>query len=138
MAFPKGPQGATQATAAFVNMDVVPKGSKRKDLAHTWLTYYTGLEMGRARLRLIGRANPRKEFYDTPEFKAEVAAHPQAARIPEMAAVGTVIPFLRATEVGKEVEPVLVEAGEGKRGPREALREAARLANQILSRPATG
>jgi multiple sugar transport system substrate-binding protein len=136
--FPKGPQGPAPAAATFVNMDVVPKGGKRKDLAHTWLTYYTGLEMGRARLRLIGRANPRKEFYDTPEFKAEVAAHPQAARIPEMAAVGAMIPFLRATEIGKEVEPVLVEAGEGKRGPREALREAARLANQILSRPATG
>jgi ABC-type glycerol-3-phosphate transport system substrate-binding protein len=136
MAYPKGPRGARRSTATFVNMDVVPKQARHKDLAYAWLTYYAGLEMARNRMRLIGRVNPRKDFYNTPEFKTAATSTPQLARIPEMAAVGNAVPFIRLSDLTRDVEPVLIETGEGKRSPKQGLADAARLANQILSRPA--
>jgi multiple sugar transport system substrate-binding protein len=134
MAFPKGPLGRSRSTNVFVNMDLVPRGSKRKDAAAAWLTYYAGLEMGRERMRRIGRLNPRKAFYDSAEFKEAVADQAQTGRIPDLASVGNAYPYLRFTEVTRDAQPYFAEALAGKRSPKEAVREAARAANGILGR----
>ena len=132
MAFPKGPLGRSRSTNVFVNMDLVPKGSKRKDAAAAWLTYYAGLEMGRERMRRIGRLNPRKAFYDSAEFKEAVADQAQTGRIPDLNAVGNAYPFLRFTEVTRDARPYFTDALESRRSPKDAVREAARAANAVL------
>jgi ABC-type glycerol-3-phosphate transport system substrate-binding protein len=132
MAFPRGPLGRRRSTNVFVNMDVVPRASRRKDAAAAWLAYYTGLEMGRERMRRIGRLNPRKAFYDSAEFKEATAEQAQTGRIPDLASVGNPYPYLRFTEVTRDARPFFAESIEGKRSPREAVREAARAANAIL------
>ncbi|CAA9274399.1 MAG: hypothetical protein AVDCRST_MAG77-3342 [uncultured Chloroflexi bacterium] len=135
MAIPKGPLGKSPATNIFVNMDTMPKLGKHKDLAQAWLTYYTGLEMARARMRIVGQPNPRKDFFETPEFKQVAAAHPQSARIPQLSTVGGPNTFNRSTETVRDVEPILRDAADGKRTARDAIREAARVANRILAQP---
>ena len=133
MAFPKGPLGQRRPNNVFVNMDVVPKASKRKDAAAAWLGYYAGLETGRERMRRIGRLNPRKAFYDSAEFKEAVADQAQTGRIPDLNAVGNAYPYLRFTEVTRDAKPFFTDALENRRSPKEAVREAARAANAVLA-----
>ena len=134
MAFPRGPLGKARSTNVFVNMDLVPKGSKRKDAAAVWLNHYAGLEMGRERMHRIGRLSPRKAFYDSAEFKEAVSEQAQTGRIPDLASVGNAYPYLRFTEVTRDAQPFFAEALAGKRSPKDAAREAARAANAILGK----
>ena len=53
-----------------------------------------------------------------------------------MAAVGNAVPFIRLSDLTRDVAPVLIETGAGKQSPKQGLADAARLANQTLSRPA--
>jgi hypothetical protein len=57
-----------------------------------------------------------------------------AGRIHDLASVGNACPHLRFTELTRDARPFVIEALEGKRSPKEAVREAVRAASTNLGK----
>jgi len=134
MPFPKGPNGKGPATDIFVNMDTMPQESKHKDLAWQWMTFYSGPAVQAQRAAVASLPSPRRDVYDSPQWKAAVASIPQNQRVTQIAQLPAVgpYPFFRLPQLTKVWTPIIAETFDHKTPPAQALDQAAQQMNAIL------
>ena len=133
MPLPKGPQGKSPATKTWMNQVIMPKGSKRKDLGWLFMAYYAGKDVIAKRMTLLNRMGPRKDFFDSSEFKEESKKIPALVQAPKIAALGGAYPFVMYGEVDEVVGPLLSKIGKGELGVRDGLAQAEQEANRVLA-----
>jgi len=133
MPLPKGPQGKSPATKTWMNQVIMPKSAKHKDLGWLFMAYYAGKDTIAKRLQLLNRMGPRKDFFDSTEFKEESKKIPALVQAPKIAALGGAYPFVMYTEVDEVVGPLLSKIGKGELGVRDGLAQAEQEANRVLA-----
>ena len=133
MPLPKGPQGRAPATKTWMNQVIMPKTAKRKDLGWLFMSYYSGRDTIVKRLQLLNRMGPRKDFFESNEWKEESKKIPALAQAPKIAALGGAYPFIMYSEVDEAVSPILRQIDRGEIGARDGLAQAEREANRVLA-----
>jgi multiple sugar transport system substrate-binding protein len=133
MPLPKGPLGKGPATKTWMNQVIMPKGAKHKDLGWLFIAYYAGKETIAKRLPIAQRMGPRKDFFESTEWKEETKKTPALIQAPKVAAVGGAYPFILFQEVNEAVGPIFQKIAGGQLGVRDGLAEAEREANRLLA-----
>ncbi len=133
MPLPKGPGGKSPATKVWMNQVIMPKNAKRKDLGWLFMAYYAGKETIVKRLLLLNRMGPRKDFFDSAEFKEESKKIPALVQAPKVAALGGAYPFIMYQEVDEVVGPILRQISNSEIGVKDGLAQAEREANRVLA-----
>jgi ABC-type glycerol-3-phosphate transport system substrate-binding protein len=134
MNIPRGPSGKQQATTAWTNMNVMPKNSKNKDAAWAFIEYFSSLPVAVQQFTIWKQASPRKDFLDSQDWKDAAAKVPSYVPWRRIADSGGPYAYIKNADVAAQVEPLLKEAVvDGTRSARDALAEAERQANLILS-----
>jgi ABC-type glycerol-3-phosphate transport system substrate-binding protein len=133
MPLPKGPQGKSPATKTWMNQVIMPKTAKHKDLGWLFMAYYAGKETIAKRLQILNRMGPRKDFFDSNEWKEESKKIPALVQAPKIAALGGAYPFIMYSEVDEVVGPILAKIGRGELGVRDGLGQAEQEANRVLA-----
>ena len=133
----KGP-GGKASTAGFANMHTIPVKAKNKDGGWEFISWYGSLDAAVAKLKIQGMASPRKDFYETKEWKDAAAKTPQWARVPEIADTGDIWPFARYTRVNAIWAPAMEAMFLGKVPPKQGIPELQTKVNEILPQPPQG
>ncbi len=131
---PKGPSGTQPGVTTWVNMIVQPQGGKQPDLAFELARAVAGPD-GQAKMFQFASLHPSlKDFYQSKEFAEGVRNEPVMELVPKLAAIGKSYPFFRRfNDINREISPLFADAVEGKLDHQQALAEAERKANAILS-----
>ena len=134
MNIPRGPSGKAQATTAWSNMTVMPKDTKNKDLAWAFIEYYSSLPVAKQMFDLWKQVSPRVDFLESAEWKQGQQKVPAYTNFRKIAETGGSYAYLKNADVNEKVSPLLTEAViDGKRSVRDALIEAERQANLIMT-----
>ncbi len=135
MPFPKGPEGKGPATALEYDMEVIPQGTKDKDLAWEWVSYYAGADVQAALPAKIAFVSPRLDVYDSSSWKDTIKQAPLLDRVPKIAALAgdQAYPFIEMAEVYKELPPIFGQVLQGQLGAAQAVTEAADKVKIILA-----
>lgn len=134
MNIPRGPSGKAQATTAWSNMTVMPKDTKNKDLAWAFIEYYSSLPVAKQMFDLWKQVSPRVDFLESAEWKQGQQKVPAYTNFRKIAETGGSYAYLKHADVNEKVSPLLTEAViDGKRSVRDALIEAERQANLIMT-----
>jgi ABC-type glycerol-3-phosphate transport system substrate-binding protein len=108
-----------------------------RDGAHpkeTWefLKYYGGLENSINMLEILSRNSARKDFYDTPQWKAAVAEYPYLEMVPVICASGYTYPYKRFEEINDTFRPYFQKALLGTMPLEDAMREGNAAIERVL------
>lgn len=133
MPLPKGPAGKGPATKVWMNQVIMPKNAKNKDLGWLFMAYYSGKETIAKRMTLLNRMGPRKDFFESPEWKEETKKIPALNQAPKVAATAGYYPYIMYQEVDEVIAPIFAKLQRSEIGARDALGEIEREANRILT-----
>ena len=133
MPLPKGPAGKGPASKVWMNQVVMPRNAKHKDLGWLFMAYYSGKETIAKRMTLLNRMGPRKDFFESSEWKEETRKIPALNQAPKVAAVAGQYPFIMYTEVDEVIAPIFGRIQRGEVGARDGLIEIEREANRVLA-----
>jgi ABC-type glycerol-3-phosphate transport system substrate-binding protein len=134
MNIPRGPSGKQSATTTWTNMTVLPKNSKNKDAAWAFVEYFSSLPVAIQQFTIWKQASPRKDFLDSAEWKEASAKVPSYVPWRRIAESGGSYAYIKNADIGTMMEPLMKEAViDAKRSVRDALAEAERQANLILT-----
>ncbi|HEX2038076.1 MAG TPA: extracellular solute-binding protein [Chloroflexota bacterium] len=134
MNIPRGPSGKQQATTTWTNMTVLPKGSKNKDSAWAFIEYYSSLPLALRQFEIWKQGSPRKDFLDSREWKEASTRIPSYVPWRRIAESGGPYAYIKNAEMGEQLQPLFTDVVvNATRAPRDALAEAERQANLILS-----
>ncbi|HEU5317796.1 MAG TPA: sugar ABC transporter substrate-binding protein [Chloroflexota bacterium] len=132
MPLPKGPAGKSPSTKVWMNQVIMPKNAKRKDLGWLFMAYYAGKEVIAKRMTLLNRMGPRKDFFESNEWKEETKKIPALNQAPKIAAAAGQYPFIMYSEVDEVIAPIFTKIQGGAIGARDGLAEIEREANRVL------
>jgi ABC-type glycerol-3-phosphate transport system substrate-binding protein len=130
---PPGPHGARRATVTWANMMMMPRRSAHPRETWEYLRYYGGLKVSIDMLEILSRNSARLDLYDTPQWKAQVAAHHYLATVPEIAASGVMYPYKRFDEVNDAFKPYYQMAILGSMPVEDAMKEGNAKAERVLA-----
>lgn len=133
MAVPRGPQGTRQATTAWVNMHTLPRTSRNKEAAWAVMALLSSAAVAVRRFEILNSLHPRKDFFESADFKAMIAKIPAHAQQRRIADLGGPYAFIRNAEITRRIMPLLTDAYTNKIPVREALAEAERQANEVMA-----
>jgi ABC-type glycerol-3-phosphate transport system substrate-binding protein len=123
MAYPRYSQGGKYATATWVNMETMPKATKRPDQAWEFLSWYGTLPSALKRLEMLNQYSPRLDFFASAQWKAQTKAIPQLQRTQDVAAVGGERPGIRYDQMEAAMKPVFTQVMQGQISPRQAVQQ---------------
>ena len=83
-------------------------------------------------LEILSRNSPRKDFYDTPEWRDAVAEYPFLETVPEICASGRTYPYKRFEELNDVFMPYFQKALLSTMPIDEAMREGNAAAERVL------
>ena len=133
IAYPRHPQGGKYATATWVNMETVPKATKRPDQAWEFLTWYASLPGALKRLEVLNQYGPRLDFFESAEWKARIKETPQLQRTQDVAAAGGERPGLRFDQMEAAMKPIFTAVMNGQISPRTAVAQLEEAAKPLLA-----
>jgi len=143
-AFPPGPRGTEQKTQSWGNMLVIGSRCKHPSVAWDYLRLVCGLEGAKLRLTLLKQNSPRRDLYDTEEWRRMVRQEPFLENIPKICASGNPLRHTQPSAVQDELIPIFeylmlnypeVKAGRGTyRDAAHALQVAAERVNGVYDR----
>lgn len=133
MPFPKGPAGKSPASKVWMNQVVMPRNAKGKDLGWLFMAYYSGKETIARRMPILNRMGPRKDFFESNEFKEEAKKVPVLAQAPRVAALAGARPFLMFDEMNAIAGTVFGKITRGEIGGRDGLDQAEQEINRVLA-----
>jgi ABC-type glycerol-3-phosphate transport system substrate-binding protein len=115
-------------------MTVLPKNSKNKDAAWAFVEYFSSLPVAIQQFTIWKQASPRKDFLDSAEWKEASAKVPSYVPWRRIAESGGSYAYIKNADIGTMMQPLMNEAViDAKRSVRDALAEAERQANLILT-----
>jgi ABC-type glycerol-3-phosphate transport system substrate-binding protein len=134
VANPMGPSGTDPGVTSWVNMSVLPRGGKEPDLAFALARTAAGKEGQTQMFQHVNIEPSYKDFYQSKVFADGVRDQPVLGLAPQLFAKAKTYPFFRRfDDINKQVTPLLDDAIVGKTDVQQALGQAGRLAQQILS-----
>jgi ABC-type glycerol-3-phosphate transport system substrate-binding protein len=133
IAYPRHPQSGKYATATWVNMETIPKATKRLDQAWEFLTWHASLPVALKRLEVLNQYGPRLDFFDSADWKARVKEIPQLQRTQDVAAVGGERPGLRFDQMEAAMKPVFTAVMRGEIAPRQGVQQLEQAAKPLLA-----
>ena len=105
-AFPPGPRGTEQKTHSWGNMLVIGSRCKNPDVAWDYLRLVCGLEGAKLRLTLLKHNSPRRDLYETEEWRRMVREEPFLENVPKICASGDPLRHTQPAAVGDELIPI--------------------------------
>ena len=142
--FPPGPRGTEQKTQSWGNMLVIGARCKNPEVAWDYLRLVCGPEGAKLRLTLLKHVSPRRDLYDTDEWRRVVREEPFLENIPKICASGDPLYHTQPAAVRDELIPIFeylmlnypeVKAGRGKyRNALDALQVGAKRVNDVYER----
>ena len=129
---PPGPGCTKRATVTWANMMMMPANCAHPQETWEYLRYYGGLRASIDMLEILSRNSARLDLYDTPQWKAQVEAHPYLKMVPEIAASGVMYPYKRFEEINDAFKPYYQMAILGTMPVEEAMKEGNARAERIL------
>jgi multiple sugar transport system substrate-binding protein len=132
-AYPRHPRGGKYATATWVNMTTIPRGTKRLEQAWEYVAWHAGLPMVLKRLEMLKSFSPRLDFWETPQWKQVVNEFPQLQRTLDAASVGGERPGLRFDQMEAAMKPVFTQVMQGEISPRAAVAQLEEVARPLLA-----
>jgi ABC-type glycerol-3-phosphate transport system substrate-binding protein len=133
IAYPRHPQGGKYATATWVNMVTIPKAGAKQDQAWEFLAWYTSLEGALKRLEKLNLYSPRLDFFETPEWKAQVKETPQLQRTQDVAAVGGERPGLRYDQMEEAMKPIFTQVMQGQISTKTAVAQLEQVTRPLIA-----
>jgi hypothetical protein len=133
IAYPRHPQNGKYATATWVNMETIPKATKRLDQAWEFLAWHASLPVALKRLDILNQYGPRLDFFESAEWKARIKEIPQLQRTQDVAAVGGERPGLRFDQMEAAMRPIFTAVMEAKISPREATGQLDQVTKPLLA-----
>jgi ABC-type glycerol-3-phosphate transport system substrate-binding protein len=133
MAYPRHPQGGKYTTATWVNMETMPKATKRPDQAWEFLAWYGTLPTALKRLEMLNQYSPRLDFFESPEWKKVIKDVPQLGRTQEIAAVGGERPGLRFDQMEAAMKPIFTQVMHGEISSRVAVQQLDQVTKPLLA-----
>ncbi|GIV77279.1 extracellular solute-binding protein [Litorilinea aerophila] len=135
MLWPAAPvDGGHAGTAVWNNMLVIPAKAKSQEAGWGFLEFWCGLDWMLERLAIGDWMAPRKDFYETAEYKAKLEELPILAMVPKASAVGTPLVYIQQSALDAEIQPVLEAVILRQREPEEAVQELVDKGNEILAK----
>lgn len=111
MLWPAAPvDGGKQGSAHWNNMLVVPTKSPNKDAGWAFLEFWCGLGWMLERFAIGSWLAPRKDFYETPEYKAALQELPVLNMVPLASASGTPLVYIQQSALDAVIKPILEAA----------------------------
>lgn len=133
MNIPHGPSSAKQATMAWTNMNVMAKVSRNKDIAWSFIEYYSGLDVAEQQFTIWKQASPRVDFLQSQVWQDATRTHPSYANFRKNAETGGLYPYISYTDVSDKLQPVVTKTViDGKVSAQDGLAQMQQLANQVL------
>jgi len=99
--------GGKAGTAVWNNMLVIPTKSKNKEAGWSFMEFWCGLDWMKERLAIGFWMAPRKDFYETAEYKAQFAKLPVLAMVPKASAAGTPLVFIQQNALDTTIQPIM-------------------------------
>jgi len=133
VAYPRHPQGGKYATATWINMHTIPKGTKILDQSWEFLAWYASLEVVLKRLEMLNSYSPRLDLVETPQWKAVLKDFPQLQRAFDVATVGGERPGLRFDQMEAAMKPVFTQVMQGEISSRVAVQQLDQVTKPLLA-----
>jgi multiple sugar transport system substrate-binding protein len=127
-------EGGQISTSIWNNMLVMPTQAKDQNAGWAFLTYWCGLEWMLKRLEIGSWMAPRKDFYETSEYKLALENLPVLTNVPLASEVGTSVAFIENTATQATINPILEAVMIGERDPESAVAEMVEKCNEILAK----
>lgn len=99
--------GGKQGAAVWNNMLVVPTKSKNKDAGWSFIEFWCGLDWMKERLEIGDWMAPRKDFYETTEYKTKFEKLPVLGMVPTASSAGTPLVFIQQSALDAAIQPIL-------------------------------
>jgi ABC-type glycerol-3-phosphate transport system substrate-binding protein len=143
-AFPPGPRGAGHTTLSWGNMLVVSRRTRDPELAWDYVKFITSRSGALRLLRHIQQNSPRKDFYETPNWRRACEERPFLWNVPAICASGKKLRNTQINAVDNAIRPIFetlllqypkIERGQGPYPSVEAgLRDAAAAVDRVYGR----
>lgn len=126
--------GGKLSTCIWNNMLVIPTKAKNKDAGWKLLTYWCGLDFMLKRLEFGRWMAPRKDFYDTQQYKDALKEMPVLANVPLASSVGTSNVFIEWDPINTVIQPIMEAVMLGDKKPEQGASEAVVAVNEVLAK----
>lgn len=143
-AFPPGPRGSGPTTLSWGNMLVISRRAAHPDLAWEYVKFITVREGALRLLRHIQQNSPRKDFYETPDWRRACEERPFLWNVPAICASGKKLRNTQINAVDNAIRPIFesillhypeIEKGQGPYPSVEAgLKDAATAVERVYTR----
>ena len=135
MLWPAAPvEGGQQGTAVWNNMLVMPTRTKNKDAGWSFLDFWCNVDWMVERLKIGEWLAPRKDFYETAEYKAKLKEVPVLSMVPKASAIGTPLVYIQQSALDAAIQPVLEAVILQQRTPEDAVQELVTKGNEIMAK----
>ncbi|MEM7128844.1 MAG: extracellular solute-binding protein [Chloroflexota bacterium] len=135
MLWPAAPvDGGKQGTAIWNNMLVMPSRGANQDAGWAFLEFWCGLGWMLERLEIGDWMAPRKDFYETPEFKAKLDELPILEMVPKATAAGTPLVYIQQSALDEAIRPVLEAVILQQETPEVAMDQLVTTGNEIMAK----
>ncbi len=143
-AYPPGPRGRETTTLSWGNVLVIPRSTRKAELAWDYVKFITSLPGALRLLKHVDQNSPRKDFYETPAWDSVCRENPHLWNIPAICASGKKLRCTQINAIDHAVQPVFeslllrapeITAGTGPYPSiRAGLQAAAASANRVYDR----
>lgn len=130
--FPPGPHGDGPSGMVWTNLMCIPKGARNPEAAWRFIAYYCGMKNALWKLKAADRNSPLAGFYETPEWRDAVRAHPSLEMVPVITNVGGLYPVVRFTEIDSIFLPLSQGVMLQSLSPSDALNRAQTAVDAVL------
>lgn len=132
---PRGPQGERSSTVSWSNMFVIPRGASNPDRSWRFIELWLSPRVQEEFFVHFGAMSirsARRDFFQSAAFAESVRNVPYMEIAPEIFTYAGPYPYIRFTDINRQISPLLTQARNGTMAPSAALAEAERIANAIL------
>ena len=105
-AFPPGPHGDRPTTLTWGNMLVISRRTRQPELAWRYIKFVACLNGALRLLRHIGQNSPRRDFYDTPDWREMCREKPFLTNVPQICASGKKLRHTQINAVNYATQPI--------------------------------
>ena len=113
-------------------MLVVPTKSPNKDAGWAFLEFWCGLGWMLERFAIGSWLAPRKDFYETAEYKAALQELPVLNMVPHASASGTPLVYIQQSALDAVIKPILEAAILQELEPEAAIEQLIEECNTIM------
>lgn len=134
MLWPAAPvDGGKPGTAVWNNMLVMPSKGANQEAGWQFMEFWCSLPWMLERLTIGEWMAPRKDFYETSEYKAKLEELPILEMVPIASAAGTPLVYIQQSALDAAIQPVLEAVMLQEMSPEEGVAQIVAEGNEIMA-----